>query len=284
MRPFRWNIARREQLGSLLFGGPVSAYPQFVDDLGICAARLLARCGDADRLVFVGRSPESLFDYLSGLLAGTTWEDRLMLLNVSYRVLKTRPGLNLSDADLAALHAHFSASGIAPSQIEHDRNALTFIDLVSSGGTMEFLHEVMHRWAGEAGIAPSAIRNRLRYLGITERTRNSPNTWRWWQHADWLNGYSSRAVINVSVPSRMWQYMGNYQPKVGHWNPPWRWSDPAQQRPPRRGSQMAALQLAVHLYDAGCSRTHRERLVKRMVRTGGMKERWFRALVGELRG
>ena len=42
----------------------------------------MAAAGDAD-LVFVGRSPESLYDYLRGACFDTSWHDRLHLLLVS---------------------------------------------------------------------------------------------------------------------------------------------------------------------------------------------------------
>ncbi|NLC24613.1 MAG: hypothetical protein GX776_09170 [Oxalobacter sp.] len=37
-----------------------------------CCARIIAFAGNSD-LVFVGRSPESFFDLLSGMLFDTTW-------------------------------------------------------------------------------------------------------------------------------------------------------------------------------------------------------------------
>jgi hypothetical protein len=48
-----------------------------LDDLRPCASSVVGRCGGG-RLVFVGRSPESLFDYLSGVFDGTAWEGRLI--------------------------------------------------------------------------------------------------------------------------------------------------------------------------------------------------------------
>ena len=71
VRPFRWDIGRRSQLGSFPHVTPPETYPEFEDDLLACAARVLAFAGDSD-LVFVGRSPQPLFDLLSGLLLDTS--------------------------------------------------------------------------------------------------------------------------------------------------------------------------------------------------------------------
>ena len=67
--PFRWDLTRRNQLGSLLEGEAAATYKSFPTHLLACCARVVAFSGDSD-LIFVGRSPESIFDHLSGLLFG----------------------------------------------------------------------------------------------------------------------------------------------------------------------------------------------------------------------
>jgi hypothetical protein len=71
----RWNIARREQLGRLVTGEPAEGLPSILAEVRRWAARVIAMSGDS-RLVFVGRSPETLFDYLTGALSGTSCADR----------------------------------------------------------------------------------------------------------------------------------------------------------------------------------------------------------------
>ena len=60
VRPFRWNISRREQLGSLPQTELPELPPRFHDDLIAASARVIAFAGDSD-LIFVGRSPDALF-------------------------------------------------------------------------------------------------------------------------------------------------------------------------------------------------------------------------------
>jgi hypothetical protein len=50
--PFRWNLARREQLGRLVEGAPAEL-GSIVRDLRDCCARVMAQAGDS-RLMFVG--------------------------------------------------------------------------------------------------------------------------------------------------------------------------------------------------------------------------------------
>lgn len=63
MKPFRWNLKKREQLGSLLAGDKSSVVLKYLDDLRECSAKVVAR-SDQRILVFVGRSPENIFDNL----------------------------------------------------------------------------------------------------------------------------------------------------------------------------------------------------------------------------
>src|SRR6185503_17566898 len=63
-KPFRWDLSHRSHLGRLVAGEPAWSYPDFIESLLTCCAKILASGGDSD-LIFVGRSPESIFDHLS---------------------------------------------------------------------------------------------------------------------------------------------------------------------------------------------------------------------------
>ena len=108
IRPFRWDITRRSQLGSLPEIELPETYPQFEEDLMTCSARVLAFAGDSD-LVFVGRSPQPLFDLLSGLLMETSCRDRLRLLNVGLRHVEAP-----REEQLRAIYPYFEEVGLEP--------------------------------------------------------------------------------------------------------------------------------------------------------------------------
>src|SRR5215475_5530050 len=82
--PFRWNITNQRYLGSLVEGEQATTYDCFLNQLLECCARVLAFADDSD-LIFVGRSPESIFDHLNGLLYDTSWSRRLELLQKERR-------------------------------------------------------------------------------------------------------------------------------------------------------------------------------------------------------
>jgi hypothetical protein len=278
--PFRWDITRREQLGSLARGEPATSYPGFLDDLRRCCARVIAIAGDA-RLVFIGRSPESLFDYLSGALAGTRWVDRLALLNLSLW-FDAQPNAVALTAR-ATVGVQFDALGMDPAGIAASPRPVALVDLVASGGTLASLVELILAFAADAGVDAHAVRRRLRIVGITQRAEGDPDARRWQQRVRCAAPLRPSALKSVSVPWRLWDYLGNDQAKVAQSNPPSRWADPEMQRPPRAPEHAAALRLAVALYALGRTRAERVALARAIVAEGGMRHRALRTLASELR-
>lgn len=246
-----------------------------------CAPRgWLGLAGDAD-LVFVGRSPESLFDYLSGVLHGTSWAGRLDLLPFSMRgwpvhaIRRTYPGA------VEAMRDQLAGAGLTPHQLARGSRPLAFVDLVASGETFGRLNELLEDWSAELGLAPRAWRSCVRFIGIVARGKNSPNAWRWPQHADWLHASPPGAARNVSVPWPLWDFLGNRQVKVTPSNPPARWGDEALCRPPRETGHLEALRGAAGLFSLG--REERAPFAALLAAQPAMRHAWFRALVLELR-
>ncbi|MEM7474208.1 MAG: hypothetical protein AAF483_04390 [Planctomycetota bacterium] len=284
MKPFRWDIAKREQLGRLVDAGVFAAtrsdaYPEFVSDLRQCVARIVAFAGDSE-LVFIGRSPESIFDYLSGVFFDTPWYERLKLANISIRY----ESLDLlQPAALLSAKEHFRAIGLAPLDIVHNSRPIALVDLVSSGSTFQNTSQLLLSWAREEVADLPAVRRKLRFVGVTWKTKNSPKTFRWQQHASWLSEFPSGCVKNVSAPGRLWDYLGNYQPKVGWSNPPQRWTDPKITEPPHRDSNIAALKLALEVFDTARTSEEREAFSDCLRNQPQMSEAWFRQIVSQVR-
>lgn len=257
-------------------------YDRFFDDLRACAARAVASAGDA-RLVFIGRSPESLFDYLSGVLQETTWADRVELVNLSMRLSYTPPGKHVPPDAIQLLREHLTAHELTPQDIASGAHALTLVDLVSTGATFEYFVQELEDWALSDKVDVAAVRRRLKIVGITWRTKTSPNTFRWHQHASWLNRFPRIAVKNVSAPADLWHYLGNVQSKVSPSHPPWRWGDSALRSPSRDARHLEALTYAVQVHTRACMSHERMAFSAELAKQPAMRERWLRSLVSELR-
>lgn len=286
--PFRWDVRRREQLGRLM---EVPSPPpptwwkpprweEVLAEVRTCAARVLARGGDA-RLVFVGRSPENLFDYLTGALADTPWADRCDLLSVS---MPGRDGLrDLPRPALEAFRAQLAALALTPAEIASAPHPVTFADIVATGLTFGSLSDALAGWARDEGVDPSAVRRRLRFVGISARTKNSPNTWRWFQRVPWAADYPRGALRGVSVPGWFWGYLGNYQEKMMPSNTSWAWGTDSLMQPNRDPEAFEALKLAFRLHEHARTRDERQRLAAELAARGEMREPWLRSLVVAIR-
>ncbi|MFI7060980.1 hypothetical protein ACIBL3_08370 [Kribbella sp. NPDC050124] len=276
-RPFRWDLVRPDQLGSLL-DGVEEPDLFFLDDLVECAARVLAQCADGE-LYFVGRSVDSLFDLLSGALADTAWSSRLHPLPLS---LFRGAGQDLADAELRQLRTNLAADGLAPADLMRGRPTV-FVDLVYQGSTFENLYDVLRRWIADDRAQWDVIRKQLRFVGITARTKTSPNTWRWQQHAEFAAELPPSAIRNVSIDGRLWSYFGDYQPKTAASFRRNAWSDPAVADPRRDERARFALAQAVRLVERARTPEVRRQLAEHLTREPALNERWLRDLQLALR-
>jgi hypothetical protein len=283
--PFRWDLTRREQLGRLLEANPAAGdsydhqplWPEFLEELRGTVVRVVAMAGDA-RLVFVGRSPESLYDYLTGALADTEWRDRCALLSISLgdRTPET-------PAALALFRAHLRALGLHPAQIAAAPRPVAFVDLIWRGRTFGALSSLLAEWAREEGVDVRAVRRRMRFVGITTRTKNSPKTWRWFQQLEWVRDYPRSALRGVSVPYWMWTYLGDSQHKTMLSNRPDRWGTAEMRSPSRDPGTLVALRNAYEIHELGRRPDERQRFAAELIARPEMREAWLRSLVVALR-
>ncbi len=280
MKPFRWNLAKREQLGRLTEGQRSRAYPEFIEELRTCASRLLAYSDDA-YLAFVGRSPESLFDYLSGVFSESAKLEDFVLLNISNRHRDIEE-IRATDREAhEALQEHFRECELSPHDIHHRQGKTCFTDLVYSGGTFGKIADFLFDWAREENVPGKELRLKLGFLGITSRTKTSPNTWRWQQRSEWVERLQVKNIRNVSVPLSLWHYLGDYQDKVSRSNHQERWASESILQPPRESANLEALRRAYDLYVRG--QNERQLFSDLLCQEAAMTEDWFRKLVSDLR-
>ena len=276
VRPFRWDITQRSQLGSLPDVSPPETYPQFEPDLLACAARVLAFAGDSE-IIFVGRSPQPLFDLLSGLLLDTSWNARLSLFAVSMSYTAS-----IDEASLRELAPYLTELELDPETLSRRSRPVAFVDIVARGRTFGMILELLHLWCKEVGADWRAITQRIRFVGLTARTKTSPNTRRWQQHAEWVSRLRPRAIKNVSIPEMLFDSL-NLVPKTNYQFAQGWWDQESYAQPRRDEEARLALALAVHLFDLGTSADVRRRFARALAAEPAMTESWFRSLTLELK-
>ncbi|WET81430.1 hypothetical protein P3102_09535 [Amycolatopsis sp. QT-25] len=271
-RPYRWDLVRPDQLGTLLerAGKP---WLWFLDELIECAAKVIARAGDAD-LYFVGRSADSVYD----LLSGTPWRERIHRLPLSFA--GARDGLTA--ADVAQLRANLAEAGLSPHDLARGRPKV-FVDLVHSGHTFTELYRLLRAWIDDEREAWSTIRGRLRFLGITIREKTAPSAFRWQQHFDWPAELPANGVRNISLDWPVWYYFGDRQEELTASFPRPRWSDENGRAPEHSAERLRALAEAVAIVEVGRSKAARDLLVRHLRNEPAMAESWLRTLIMRLR-
>jgi hypothetical protein len=280
--PFRWNTSKHEQMGRFLDGPEAEAYPDFIRDLRRCCARVLSTAGDS-HLVFVGRSPESLFEYLGGGLRATPWSPRLSVLNLSLFGWSLREIRRLYPGAIEAVRAQLQETGLSPSSVASRSHQVAFVDLVNRGGTFGQLTELLLDWTREIGYDERAVVRRLRFVAITSAVDPSPNAERWNQRCAWVSRFRPSAIASVSIPAGLWDYLGNWQAKVARSHPPECWGDAGAGAPPRDEAHLKALRLAVKLRQLAEGRDERLAFASELANQPAMRFGWFRSLVTELR-
>jgi len=280
MKPFRWNLAKKEQLGKLIEGERAETQESYDKELKQSAAKLLAFSKNAN-LIFVGRSPENYYDYLSGVLTNSSHHKKLHYLNMSNRYQSIKDLKQNQPQAYQALKNHFADLGITPQIILEAKLKICFLDLVASGGTFETLFEFMQSWSNELNLDFKQVKAKVSFLGITYRTKNSPNTWRWQQQASWVNEQHVKNIKNISISADLWDYLGNWQDKVSPTNPPEQWASHSILLPSREEQNLKALRRAYDLYSQGQNET--TTFSSLLSQEDAMKEAWFRKLVNELR-
>lgn len=281
--PFRWDLMTPAQLGSLLDGIEPQALPwlgEFVE----CAGKVVARSGGG-QLVFVGRSLDSMYDLLSGSFMGLAQPDvsRLPLSFARAGVFKngewSRPALTPSERRQA--REILASLGASPNDLARRDRPLAFVDVVHAGSTFTELFDLVRDWVEEEREPWPVIRKKVRFVGVTSRTKTSPNTWRWRQHAPWTDQLPANAVVNVSLDPCAWSYFGNYQTKLHRTFRPKDWVADIE-GPQRDDKTRTALAEAVAVVKVGRSKDGRRSLARAMANEPTLAEPWLRSLVTHL--
>jgi hypothetical protein len=280
--PFRWDITKPNQIGRLLdnnFGESPYHYADFLADLTACCAKVLAQSANS-HLYFVGRSPDDIYDYLSGILEGTYFRDRLHLLHFSMFYEDVATIIRKEPQALAAFYAYLQHLQLDPLNLIQRSGTITLVDIVSRGTTLGNFIKLLQHWCGEIGVAWEAIKPKLRIIAIVRAPYHTQKYLR--QEATWLNHLKPKAIKRVITSKRFWSALGDHEIKVSISYTPKMWGDEQVRQPYHTTMHLAALRQALALYEQGQKSNSRRELVRYMSREQAVRYRWFRKLLLEI--
>ncbi|HKD74291.1 MAG TPA: hypothetical protein VKB76_02300, partial [Ktedonobacterales bacterium] len=261
------------------------AYAGFILELLDCAVKCLA-CSDNADLYFVGRSPESIYDLLSGILRGTSWTGRVHLLHFSMRYDEEAEVRREYPGAVEALRAYLCTLNLSPQQIIASEHGVAFSDIVASGSTLGNLVRILYHWCKDARCDWRAIKAKLRVVAIVEREKPTPHAWRWWQQdtATCVPLLWRQAITNIAVSGSFFHYLGAKQQKTTISYTPERWATGEASHPAHHTGHLEALRLALHIYETGRETPLRRAFAHQMAHERAMRYAWFRSLAHEIKG
>ncbi|MCD9185497.1 MAG: hypothetical protein LUM44_03635 [Pyrinomonadaceae bacterium] len=279
--PFRWKIESPDELGSLI-KSDFELNEQLLSDVRYCAARILAFSQNS-RLVFVGRSLDSVHDYLTAILENTSWHNRLLRLNISLYGQSIDYIRQNHPKSFALLKKYFEELVIDPTAIKSNKIPTSFVDVVYEGGTYEQIFRLLNDWSDELENGSAEMNKKIRFIGITLRKKTSPNTWRWQQQTEWTKYLKSSNIKNISMDYGFWHHVANYQPKITKSFTPKMWETEESESPNYSEETIKALNEAHCLYNAGKSKNEKQLFVKELLNKQSMKLDWLRNLALEIK-
>jgi len=247
--PFRWNMGNPRLSRRLGPGASLQPPKGFKETLTQLAVEVLRAGQDVD-FVFVGRSPENLYDFLSGALAETSWFGRTQQLQLSLH--EHAPGRlrRQHAAALARLWGYFESLGLTPPQLLERPRPVAFVDLVFAGRTFGNLLRLLRFWSGGDLRRWGPVRDRLILVCIVERGHSRFEPWEP-GHSPWTGEVAEGALRRVPLDTKTWRYWADRQPKTTDSFPPDRWDDPEQGEPPTERERLQAARFARSLYRLG---------------------------------
>lgn len=279
--PFRWKIEAPDELGSLI-KTDFELSDRLLSDVRYCAARILAFSQNS-RLVFVGRSLDSVHDYLTAILDNTTWHNRLLRLNISLYGHSLEHIQQNHPKSFVSLKKYFEELDIDPIAVKSGKVPTSFVDVVYEGGTYQQIFKLLNDWSDELQSDSTAMNKKIRFIGITRRRKTSPNTWRWQQQTEWTKYLKSSNIKNVSMEYEFWDYVANYQPKITKSFTPKMWKTEASESRIYSEETIKAINEEYCLYNAGKSRIEKQLFVKELLNKQSMKLAWLRNLALEIK-
>jgi len=180
------------------------------------------------------------------------------------------------------LRRHLAGLSLSPAAIIRRDRPVALVDIVASGSTLGNLIAFLRHWCEAEGEPWKQLRAKLRIVGLTERTKSSPKTWRWQQHADWTAQLPKSAIRNVSIPLPLFHYLGEGQAKLSTSYHPEHWNNEAINRPLRSSDSRMAARLALAQFEGGRLSSWRKALAGRMADQAAVRYSWFRDLMREV--
>lgn len=302
---FRWNIKRSEQLpreevefinklpsGYWFFNkneinyihadskNTIYVYPEFEEELIQTIAQILSNIRNGE-MFFIGRSPEHIYDFLSGALEHIpVYHNKLHLVNISIRRAYDNTGYDgLEEKQKIAICQYLSKSGLHPKNIIQRKQRTCLIDFVHSGWTFDNLTNFLEKWCIEEKLSVKDMKMKIEFIIIEDETKEGKFIYNKYVNE---HGWGRNSLHRIYVKKRFWKACGDDLPKVTNSYTTNIWGEELEVD--HSLDRLIGIQFAKKMYELGKSLKGRKMLAKEMSKIGyAMRYTWYRSLVGAIR-
>src|SRR5204862_8343236 len=95
-----------------------------------------------------------------------------------------------------------------PETVARRERPIAFVDIVATGETLGNLMSLLYQWCKKISFDWGAVQRKIRIVGLTEQTKTSPKTWRWQQHAEWVEVLAPGSIKNLTLSEVMFNFLG----------------------------------------------------------------------------
>lgn len=231
-----WAEAREDALDQLVEKARLRArlreFYGFREQLLETCADVLAQA-EGRTMVFLGRSPENLYDLLRALLRGARRAPRLVMFPFSFRVGTAGTATRLARAGGLAIERiarHLDEARLGPAAIANHPSGVLFVDCVAFGTTFGNLDEMLRLVAERRGADPQLMLDNVRYVGLTKASLG----WTYWRKDEESQGarfFAEGRASVVPISTRLWCHLAGDTPKTTDSYTPERWAEPPRLSP-----------------------------------------------------
>lgn len=262
-----------------------------VDNVIQISAWILNYCRDGE-LFFFGRSPENIYDFLSGVFKDFSWKDRLHLVLLSTRYTKYEETLYdvITDEQKTSVKKYLTSVGLHPKDIIQRKRRTCLVDFIHSGYSINNFVTIMERWCQEEKLSVKDMLFKFEFIMIEKEEHvvelAEKGVEPYFMMTDIVNkcGYQSNSYHLITISDKLWESFSENPEKVTESYPAYKWGDDDQINFINSHHDIVGIFKARLAYDYGCHKNGKKILRKHMLDCPSMKYKWFQQILSCLNG
>eukprot|EP01102_Stenamoeba_stenopodia_P013625 TRINITY_DN4446_c0_g2_i1.p1 TRINITY_DN4446_c0_g2~~TRINITY_DN4446_c0_g2_i1.p1 ORF type:complete len:483 (-),score=110.02 TRINITY_DN4446_c0_g2_i1:50-1498(-) len=297
VHPFRWDLNNVTGLGrkAFIYRNKLSLnkhlandlrrmkcydFWKFFEEFQRCVANTLALSHGSD-LLFLGRSPEMIYDFLCGCFKDDeSLVSKLKLMHFSMRSVdeyEWKHDIIGPSSRMSHMMTYMTSLGLDPQSLLKRKTPIAIVDFVYGGETLDNLLWLIRAWTIQLKCDWNAVRQKIMVIAIRSVARLDVTL----RGQEWMETYGGpKHWFTVWTSDIFWVAVADRLIHMEHSYPMYQWGKNVRKRVVRAG-----LHTELFFYETAQTKGGRQEFVSELVKVNaGMRQAWFRSLVIWLKG